>query len=87
VSEAIIDWQAETDEHGVLWLTLDKLDTDTNVLSSSVLDQLEILVKQIIENNPKAVIFRSGKKSGFIAGADVKEFLEVTNQAEYFQSD
>ena len=82
MSEAIIDWQAETDEHGVLWLTLDKQDTDTNVLSSSVLDQLEILVKKIIENNPKAVIFRSGKKSGFIAGADVKEFLEVTNQQE-----
>jgi 3-hydroxyacyl-CoA dehydrogenase/enoyl-CoA hydratase/3-hydroxybutyryl-CoA epimerase len=82
VSDTIVDWQVETDEHGVLWLTLDKKDTDTNVLSSSVLNQLEMLVKQIIEDKPKAVIFRSGKKSGFIAGADVKEFLEVTNQQE-----
>jgi 3-hydroxyacyl-CoA dehydrogenase/enoyl-CoA hydratase/3-hydroxybutyryl-CoA epimerase len=82
VSDTIVDWQVETDDHGVLWLTLDKKDTDTNVLSSSVLNQLEILVKQIIEDKPKAVIFRSGKKSGFIAGADVKEFLEVTNQQE-----
>jgi 3-hydroxyacyl-CoA dehydrogenase/enoyl-CoA hydratase/3-hydroxybutyryl-CoA epimerase len=82
VSDTIVDWQVETDEHGVLWLTLDKKDTDTNVLSSSVLNQLELLVKQIIEDKPKAVIFQSGKKSGFIAGADVKEFLEVTNQQE-----
>jgi 3-hydroxyacyl-CoA dehydrogenase/enoyl-CoA hydratase/3-hydroxybutyryl-CoA epimerase len=82
VSDTIVDWQVETDEHGVLWLTLDKKDTDTNVLSCSVLNQLEVLVKQIIEDKPKAVIFQSGKKSGFIAGADVKEFLEVTNHQE-----
>lgn len=82
MSVAIVDWQTETDENGVLWLTLDKKDTDTNVLSSSVLNQLEVLVKQIVEDKPKAVIFKSGKTSGFIAGADVKEFLEVTNQQE-----
>jgi 3-hydroxyacyl-CoA dehydrogenase/enoyl-CoA hydratase/3-hydroxybutyryl-CoA epimerase len=82
VDEEIIDWQVETDQHGVLWLAFDKKDTDTNVLSSSVLNQLETLVKQIVEDIPKAVIFQSGKKSGFIAGADVKEFLEVTNQQE-----
>ena len=82
MNDAIVDWQVETDEHGVLWLTLDKKDTETNVLSSSVLNQLEVLVKQIIEDKPKAVIFQSGKKSGFIAGADVKEFLDVTSQQE-----
>ncbi|MFT5599662.1 MAG: 3-hydroxyacyl-CoA dehydrogenase/enoyl-CoA hydratase/3-hydroxybutyryl-CoA epimerase [Urechidicola sp.] len=82
MSEEIVDWHVETDELGVLWLTLDKKDTDTNVLSSSVLNQLEILVKQIVKDKPKAVIFQSGKKSGFIAGADVKEFLEVTSQQE-----
>jgi 3-hydroxyacyl-CoA dehydrogenase/enoyl-CoA hydratase/3-hydroxybutyryl-CoA epimerase len=68
VSDTIVDWQVETDEHGVLWLTLDKKDTDTNVLSSSVLNQLELLVKQIIEDKPKAVIFQSGKKIGFHSG-------------------
>lgn len=82
MTKAIVDWQTESDGNGVLWLTLDKKDTNTNVLSSSVLDQLEVLVKQIVKDKPKAVIFRSGKKSGFIAGADIKEFLEVTNQQE-----
>lgn len=82
MNDTILDWLVETDEHGVLWLTLDMKDTDTNVLSSSVLNQLQTLITQIIEDKPKAVIFQSGKKSGFIAGADVKEFLEVTNQQE-----
>jgi len=82
VSDTSLDWKVETDEHGVLWLTLNKKDTDTNVLSCSVLNQLEALIQQIVIDKPKAVIFQSGKKSGFIAGADIKEFLEVTNQQE-----
>ena len=82
MSEAIIDWISETDNQGVLWLTLDKQNTATNVLSASVLDQLNGLVDQIILDKPSAVIIRSGKASGFIAGADVKEFLQVTNKQE-----
>jgi len=82
MSEVIIDWISETDNQGVLWLTLDKQDTATNVLSASVLDQLNRLVDQIILDKPSAVIIRSGKASGFIAGADVKEFLQVSNKQE-----
>jgi len=82
MSEAIIDWMTHTDEMGVLWLTLDKQGTATNVLSASVLDQLNRLVDQIIVDKPTAVIIQSGKTSGFIAGADVKEFLQVTNKQE-----
>jgi len=82
MSEKIVDWKTDTDEQGVLWLTLDKQDTDTNVLSASVLEQLNRLVDQIIVDKPSAVIIQSGKASGFIAGADVKEFLQVTNKQE-----
>jgi len=82
MSEAIVDWGSETDEQGILWLTLDQQDTETNVLSSSVLDQLNQLVDQIQKDLPRAVVICSGKSSGFIAGADVKEFLTVTNKQE-----
>ena len=82
MSEAIIDWVVDTDKQGVMWLTLDKQGTDTNVLSASVLEQLNRLVDQIILDKPSAVIIQSGKTSGFIAGADVKEFLQVTNKQE-----
>ena len=67
------DWITHTDDRGILWLTLDKQGTRTNVLSVSVLDQLDVLLDQINEDgsSPAAVIFQSGKASGFIAGADV----------------
>ena len=78
------DWITHTDDKGILWITLDKQGTRTNVLSVSVLDQLEVLLEQISTDKPPpaAVIFQSGKTSGFIAGADVKEFLEVTSTQE-----
>ena len=80
--EVFIDWKTQTDDKGIVWLSLDKQGTDTNVLSVSVLDQLDFLIEEIIDDNPTAVIFQSAKASGFIAGADVKEFLEVNNTQE-----
>ena len=82
MSTAIVDWDSHCDDDGILWLTLDKQNTETNVLSVAVLEQLDSLLDQINGNLPKAVVFRSGKSSGFIAGADVNEFLEVTTTQE-----
>jgi len=82
MSETIIDWQSHCDDDGILWLILDKQDSDTNVLSVSVLEQLDSLLDEINNNPPRAIIFRSGKAKGFIAGADVNEFLEVSSTQE-----
>lgn len=82
MSATIVDWQSHCDDDGVLWLILDQQDTDTNVLSVSVLEQLDSLLDELGSNPPKAIIFRSGKAKGFIAGADVNEFLEVTSTQE-----
>jgi len=82
MSQSITDWRSHRDDDGILWLVLDKQDTDTNVLSISVLEQLDSLLDEIEKDLPKAVIFRSGKARGFIAGADVKEFLDVTTTQE-----
>ena len=82
MSTAIVDWQSHCDDDGILWLVLDKQGTDTNVLSVAVLEQLDSLLDEIGDNPPKAVILRSGKPRGFIAGADVKEFLDVTTTQE-----
>ena len=76
------DWQTLLDDDGILWLILDKQKTDTNVLSTAVLEQLGRLLDDIVSNPPRAVVFRSGKARGFIAGADVNEFLEVNTTEE-----
>jgi 3-hydroxyacyl-CoA dehydrogenase/enoyl-CoA hydratase/3-hydroxybutyryl-CoA epimerase len=82
MSETIKDWASETDSQGILWLTLDMHDSATNLLSTSILEQLDTLLDQISTDRPSAVIIQSGKSSGFIAGADVKEFLQVSNKQE-----
>ncbi len=82
MNKTVVDWRSHSDDDGILWLTLDMEDSDTNVLSVSVLEQLGVLLDQVSNKSPKAVIFRSGKAKGFIAGADVKEFLEVSSTQE-----
>jgi len=76
------DWQSRLDEDGILWLILDQQNTTTNVLSITVLNQLDSLLDEITQSPPKAVVFRSGKSRGFIAGADVNEFLQVKTTQE-----
>ncbi len=76
------DWQSRLDEDGILWLILDQQNTSTNVLSVTVLNQLDGLLDEITQSPPKAVVFRSGKSRGFIAGADVNEFLQVKTTQE-----
>ena len=82
MSETIIDWRRELDDDGILWLYLDRQDSDTNTLSVSILEQLDTLLDEINADTPRALVFRSAKKSGFIAGADVREFLDVTTTQE-----
>jgi 3-hydroxyacyl-CoA dehydrogenase/enoyl-CoA hydratase/3-hydroxybutyryl-CoA epimerase len=72
-------WKVEQDSDAVAWLTLDKPDTSANVLSSQVLLELDALLAPLAKNPPRAVVLISGKKSGFIAGADIKEFTGITN--------
>ena len=76
------DWQSKLDDDAILWITLDQQKTSTNVLSVSVLEQLDGLLDEVSRNIPKAIVFRSGKERGFIAGADVSEFLLVKTTQE-----
>jgi 3-hydroxyacyl-CoA dehydrogenase / enoyl-CoA hydratase / 3-hydroxybutyryl-CoA epimerase len=72
-------WSLERDSEGIAWLTLDKPGTSANVLSSGVLRELEALLQQLAPNPPAGVVVLSGKKSGFIAGADINEFTGIAN--------
>jgi 3-hydroxyacyl-CoA dehydrogenase/enoyl-CoA hydratase/3-hydroxybutyryl-CoA epimerase len=67
-------WKMDRDADGIVWLALDKPDTSANVLSSEVLVELGALVGSLAAGPPRALIVRSAKPSGFIAGADIREF-------------
>jgi len=76
-------WTTERDAEGIAWLTLDKPGTSTNVLSRAVLLELSLVLDELGRHPAVGVVVLSGKKSGFIAGADIKEFtaLETADQA------
>jgi 3-hydroxyacyl-CoA dehydrogenase/enoyl-CoA hydratase/3-hydroxybutyryl-CoA epimerase len=75
-------WQRETDADGIAWLTLDKPGGSTNVLSRDVLVELAQHLGAFKSSMPRGVVILSGKSSGFIAGADVKEFEQLESEAQ-----
>jgi 3-hydroxyacyl-CoA dehydrogenase / enoyl-CoA hydratase / 3-hydroxybutyryl-CoA epimerase len=78
-------WKVERDADSILWLTLDKPGTSANVLSSGVLLELNSVLDQAVSNPPRALVVISGKKSGFIAGADIREFTGITDEESGFR--
>ena len=77
-------WQLDTDKEGILWLTFDRQQKSTNTLSRDVFYELEKIIQHIEAEKPKAVVLCSGKKKGFIAGADITQFVELKTVEEAF---
>ncbi|MEO6368310.1 MAG: 3-hydroxyacyl-CoA dehydrogenase NAD-binding domain-containing protein, partial [Steroidobacteraceae bacterium] len=67
-------WNYEQGHDGIGVLTLDVPDKSANTLGFAVLTELATTLDGIERAPPAGLIIRSGKKSGFIAGADINEF-------------
>ncbi len=81
-SSAPAAWAREVDADGIAWLTFDKPGTSTNVLSRDALLELDSHLKTLASTKLRGLVIRSAKKSGFVAGADVKEFVALENEAQ-----
>src|SRR5690606_6291571 len=69
-------WHAELRPDGVVVLTFDRAGESVNTFAQDVLVELDTLLERLALDPPKAVVLRSGKAKGFIAGADIREFAE-----------
>jgi len=67
-------WTTEVRDDGVLVLSFDRAGSAVNTFSQDVLLELDALLERVALDPPKALVLRSAKASGFIAGADIKEF-------------
>jgi 3-hydroxyacyl-CoA dehydrogenase/enoyl-CoA hydratase/3-hydroxybutyryl-CoA epimerase len=85
-ADAVIDASAlgeyrhfrlERDAEEIAWLTFDKAGASTNTFSRDVMEELVAIVRRLAAERPRGLVIRSGKQSGFIAGADVDEFTRV----------
>ncbi len=76
------NWSLERAEDGLASLVLDVPGARVNVLSRAVLEELETVLGELEAEPPRGLIVISGKSGGFIAGADVHEFVEMQASVE-----
>ena len=79
------NWALEIDGDSIAWLTLDCPGESANTLGRAVLTELNDRLAEIERARPRAVVLRSGKESGFVAGADVREFSSLDDEARAYE--
>ncbi len=77
--EGVAHWRYGVGDIAQLWL--DCADTGTNVISESVLRELDDLLDRAKQDNPRALVIRSAKPGGFAAGADIDGFADLRGDA------
>jgi 3-hydroxyacyl-CoA dehydrogenase/enoyl-CoA hydratase/3-hydroxybutyryl-CoA epimerase len=82
--KATSHWRLSTDADGVAWLTIDKEGASVNSLSRAVLEELSEMLDLLQRSTPRALIVTSAK-TGFIAGADIREFVGLSSVDQAFQ--
>lgn len=81
-TQALKHWTLERDAEDIAWLGLDRQGETLNSLSSDVLLELGLLLEELEINLPLGLVIFSKKETGFIAGADIREFDQQANQQE-----
>lgn len=81
-ARTLTHWRYTKDGEGIVWLIFDRAGQSTNTLSEEVLVELNLVLEDLKGLNAKGLVIRSAKKSGFAAGADIRDFRGVTNASE-----
>lgn len=77
----LVHWRLTRDGDGVAWAVLDRKGASVNTLTQEVLGEFGLLLDQVENRLPTALVLRSAKPSGFLAGADIGQFRDVTDEA------
>jgi 3-hydroxyacyl-CoA dehydrogenase/enoyl-CoA hydratase/3-hydroxybutyryl-CoA epimerase len=79
------NWRLETDADEILWIYFDKEGTSVNTVDRPVMEEFAVIVDSLVDDREhKGVIIASGKKNGFIAGADITQFNKFKDIDESF---
>jgi 3-hydroxyacyl-CoA dehydrogenase/enoyl-CoA hydratase/3-hydroxybutyryl-CoA epimerase len=76
------NWTLQVDADRIAWLTADMAGSSANVLSGDMVRELAAKLTEIAALPPVGVVVQSAKASGFVAGADIKEFVQISSPAE-----
>ena len=81
----MLHWKAESDDQGIVWLCLDMADAKANVLSSTVLRELNAIIDEMSDSTPAGVVIWSGKNSSFVMGADISEISNIESSEQAYE--
>lgn len=74
-------WHYSLDDNQIFWLVFDRNDSRVNTINQDVIRELDDILTQIKnDTNVKALVIQSGKTSGFVMGADVTRFQEISTK-------
>jgi 3-hydroxyacyl-CoA dehydrogenase/enoyl-CoA hydratase/3-hydroxybutyryl-CoA epimerase len=79
------NWTLHIDADRVAWLTCDIPNASTNVLSATVVGELAAKLTEVAALAPMGMIVQSGKPNGFIAGADINEFVKISSPQDGYE--
>ena len=82
--ETSTHWRSETDNAGIVWLCIDKADGSANVLSAAVLQEFADIIEPYDSDPPNGLVIYSGKRNGFVMGADINEFTTIDDPEEAY---
>jgi 3-hydroxyacyl-CoA dehydrogenase/enoyl-CoA hydratase/3-hydroxybutyryl-CoA epimerase len=85
MTNSLRHWRLETGPDGVALLTFDLQGGSANTLGSAAMTELNACLAQVETSGAKALVIRSAKDSGFIAGADIDEFSGLADLEKAYQ--
>ena len=78
---ALRHWTLAREPDGLAVLVFDKAGTTSNTLSAEALGELNHVLDRLEREKPRALLIRSGKAGGFIAGAEIDELGAIATEA------
>lgn len=79
------DWRLSLDMEGIAWATFDREGESANSLGRRPLEELMRIVGRVEEGARSGeiagLVIQSGKPKGFIVGADIREFEQLTSES------
>jgi 3-hydroxyacyl-CoA dehydrogenase/enoyl-CoA hydratase/3-hydroxybutyryl-CoA epimerase len=85
MTSSVKHWRLEVDASQIASLIFDLSGSGTNTLGSGPMQELNTLLDEIERARPRALVIRSGKDGGFVAGADITEFSGLADAAEAYR--
>jgi len=87
---ALRDWRFSVDVQGIAWAVFDREGESQNSFSRRALEELGAIVERteqgVREQSVRGLVIISGKEKGFIVGADVREFEQLSDERQVIES-